>query len=162
MQSGRGLPTIALPSLIGRKLSQRQILVVVAALITVTLLSTGGLDAVPVNICPRSAERRLRFDIEPYGVQGPLRWTDLSPSVQSDFSLGGTIAVQDGYFPANAADTRPKPWSRKEVDELIDVARKRGPVSAYGAQASDDLYAALDAHPVEGKRVLVVGTQVPW
>ncbi|CAI5524228.1 unnamed protein product [Closterium sp. Naga37s-1] len=54
-------------------------------------------------------------------------------------------------------------WPTKQIDKKRQQAEARAPrVSHYGENTTLTFYETLDKYPVEGKSVLVIGSQVPW
>lgn len=115
-------------------------------------------------------EGESRFLIQPYlpsgPVSGPIRWAQLGESIRSEFTLGGQVSLMMNYF-SKVQETHPPVWNNSLMTSLVRMAKAKNPqvgnrLSHYGPTANDAFFKALKDYPVEGKTVLVVGSQHPW
>ncbi|CAI5494001.1 unnamed protein product, partial [Closterium sp. Naga37s-1] len=113
----------------------------------------------------QGSQNPSRFHIRDYGLQGPIPWTYIRPSVRDEFTVNGSIQAVDHFYGMDKHDSGVKPivWPTEEIDLRRQRAEARLPqVSAYGANTTLTFYEAFNKYPVKGKSVLVVGSQVPW
>jgi hypothetical protein len=78
------------------------------------------------------------------------------------YTMGGLSTVRSFYFDdkTNREDKTYPIYSRGEIESFVDKARKRQ--EYYYGYTDTFLYAALDRHPIRGKNVLLIGSNVPW
>lgn len=99
------------------------------------------------------------------GIRGPIKWWQLPLAVQHEFLMNGTSQLIDHYIEApNGAGHAG--WSNTNIEKLMDLAEQRvgwreGFPCGY-PMAPDDFYDSIDAYPVEGLSILVVGSETPW
>ncbi|CAI5457836.1 unnamed protein product [Closterium sp. Yama58-4] len=113
----------------------------------------------------QDSKKPSRFHIQDYGLQGPIPWTYIRPSVRDEFTVNGSIRTVENFHGMENRDSGVKPivWPTRDIDLRRQRAESRSPeVSAYGANTTLSFYEAFDKYPVKGKSVLVVGSQVPW
>ncbi|CAI6012859.1 unnamed protein product [Closterium sp. NIES-65] len=106
-----------------------------------------------------------RFHIQDYGLQGPIPWNYIRPSVRDAFTVNGSIRVIEFFRGTDMVDSGAKPfvWSTEFVAQKRRRAERRYPlVSSYGENTTLTFYEAFDKYPVKGKSVLVIGSQNPW
>jgi len=116
---------------------------------------------------------KLTFDLDPYPVRGPVHWSSINKEMRDLYTLNGKIPVRETYYFLNENGIPPvveypeairSVWRKAELEAFLERAKRRdtNDLTGYGPSAPRDVYAAIDAFPVEGKSVLVIGTQVPW
>ncbi|CAI5469788.1 unnamed protein product [Closterium sp. Yama58-4] len=113
----------------------------------------------------QSSQKPSRFHIQDYGLQGPIPWTYIRPSVRDEFTVNGSIRAVDKFYGMDKVDSGAKAfvWSTEFVAQKRRRAERRySVVSSYGENTTLTFYEAFDKYPVEGKSVLVVGSQNPW
>ncbi|GJP64350.1 hypothetical protein CLOP_g21356 [Closterium sp. NIES-67] len=123
----------------------------------------------PADLCittdNQDAQKPSRFHIPDYGLQGPIPWTYIRPSVRDQFTVNGSIRAVENFRGMDATDSGAKPfvWPSARIDLMRRRAEGRSPaVSSYGENTTLTFYEAFDKYPVKGKSVLVIGSQVPW
>ncbi|CAI7755237.1 unnamed protein product [Closterium sp. NIES-54] len=113
----------------------------------------------------QDSKKPSRFHIQDYGLQGPIPWTYIRPSVRDEFTVNGSIRAIELFCGLDMQDSGVMPivWPIKQIDKKRQQAEARAPrVSHYGENTTLTFYETLDKYPVEGKSVLVIGSQVPW
>lgn len=120
-------------------------------------------DALQGALRPAPAQpRESRFLVEPYPMPGPVNLSALSQRAQDDFTLNGRIPVL--YWLMNHRGLS-NDWSNERIEKFIKYAETRNlsaPMTHYGPHSLQSHFDALDAHPVKGMNVLVVGSIDPW
>lgn len=97
--------------------------------------------------------------------QQPPTWMHLSPRLQTEFSMNFTIPVRQWYIKENNATHSKHTWERSLLLKSIQEAEKGGVlenVRSYSAGDVQTLYRVLEKYPLNGKDVLVIGSQRPW
>lgn len=112
------------------------------------------------------AQASSRFLTSPHPVPGPIAWEHLSPQTRAEYTLDGRVPVKPWFknSTGEAAQVVAE-WSVSAIDARVAVADRRNhslPLCSYGVACNVAVFEALQAHPVEGKSVLVVGSQKPW
>lgn len=113
-----------------------------------------------------SNSSKSRFLVDAYPVVGPVPWEHLSKNTQDDFSLNGQIQVGPWFHTPPAGGARPE-WPTSLIDRYVYLVDAKNyyvgtRLSPYGPDTNDMFFQALDAYPVKGKSVLVVGSASPW
>lgn len=120
--------------------------------------------------------QRRTLQLAPFPIRGPVAWECLNEELKRDYLLGGKVKLlhwalfnNDEYkhgapvdYRASSLDVK---WSADLVRSLVATVDRRNAsekVSPYGTQVGGYFYPAFGRHPVEGKDVLVVGSQHPW
>ena len=80
-----------------------------------------------------------------------------------DFTYQGRVPVQRDGMNDQHGQTHDLVWPREEIERRRRQWREGRMTSLYGKETPINIARHLDAHmPVEGKRVLVLGSQKPW
>ena len=91
-------------------------------------------------------------------VSKPLR--QIPKSLAANFTHDGRIPIGRSYYDDAGGSGHNLVWTKENIDRRIDSGDFGG---SYGAAATNELRGALLEHgDLEGKRVLVVGSQHPW
>ncbi|CAI5531777.1 unnamed protein product, partial [Closterium sp. Naga37s-1] len=113
----------------------------------------------------QDSQKPSRFHIRDYGLQGPIPWTYIRPSVRDEFTVNGSIQAVENFRGMDSYDSGAKEfvWPTEQIDNYLRMAEERAPkVCPYGVNSTLSFYDAFDKYPVKGKTVLVVGSQIPW
>lgn len=78
----------------------------------------------------------------------------------NEFTLGGQIPVTSFYRDDSYPPERPLIYGFEEVEQLKRKAEQKE--EHYYGSTDTFLYAALDAYPIQGKTVAIMGSTVPW
>ncbi|CAI5494020.1 unnamed protein product [Closterium sp. Naga37s-1] len=122
-------------------------------------------DCTSSSIDQQDSRKSSRFHIQDYGLQGPIPWTYIRPTVRDEFTVNGSIRAVKYFHGTDMGDSGAKAvvWPTGQIDRKKRMAEARIPrVSKYGENATLSFYEALDKYPVERKSVLVIGSQTPW
>ncbi|CAI5462179.1 unnamed protein product [Closterium sp. Yama58-4] len=156
----------------------QQALIVSAVLIAAVIITSqfysaswNGSNRRPSDDCTitsgnqQDSKKSSRFHIQDYGLQGPIPWTYIRPSVRHEFTVNGSIQTVEHFHSMDMGDSGAKAivWPTAQIDRKKRQAEARSPrVYKYGENATLSFYEALDKYPIEGKSVLVIGSQTPW
>lgn len=77
------------------------------------------------------------------------------------FTMGGKIPVLNWYLYEVYSKDKPNNFLKSDIDDFIQRIQ-RGETGHYGKDLDSWLYAALDKYPIQGKDVVIIGSQVPW
>lgn len=94
---------------------------------------------------------------------GPIPFENLSRAAQGEFTLGGKVEVVSELY-VDRVSSNPV-WTSDIIERNIAAANERDPKTGpctYMEACNSAFYEALEAHPVEGQNVLVVGSLDPW
>ncbi|CAI7934313.1 unnamed protein product [Closterium sp. NIES-54] len=122
-------------------------------------------DWIITSIKQHASQKATRFLIPDYGLQGPIPWKYIRPSVRDEFTVNGAIQAVDQFYGMELEDSGEKAfvWKNEVIDEKRRMAEARArKVSSYGVNATQAFYGALDKYTVKGQSVLVIGSQKPW
>lgn len=86
------------------------------------------------------------------------QWSELPQQLQQAYLLGGRLKKEDWYI--NEASAARRLWPRSNFDALLKKAQNREP--HYYERTDTWLYKALDAYPVKGRSVAIMGSTEPW
>ena len=81
----------------------------------------------------------------------------IPPGLLDRFTMGGRIPVVDYYF--NDHPDHSAKYTKENIDKLVERAKNRETLCYENTEQW--LYALLDRHPIEGKTVLIVGSEIP-
>ena len=114
---------------------------------------------VPVN-CPTIFSDSV-FIERGHGEGVPFR---IHTNAKNEFTLNGAIPVRTWYFDQNyhAQTTDTRVWDRTLVEEWIRLASVGELVGNYGRNETNHLKNALGYAKIQGGRILVIGSEVPW
>lgn len=89
-----------------------------------------------------------------------IDWDDVDESLKRRFLMDGNVKLL--HWPAllNESYTLPHYYSKEIVNELIEKAKNRK-MNYYGS-TDVHLYSALDKFPIEGQKVVILGSTRPW
>jgi hypothetical protein len=83
--------------------------------------------------------------------------------LRARYTMQGRIPWASWYFDSRGhEDAAPRVYDAATLAEFVDRARRRVPQADVYPKSDGWLFEALDAFPVAGKTVLVVGSQVPF
>ena len=85
---------------------------------------------------------------------------EIPHDLQGHFTLGGQIGVDTWYLDDTQEPSISKVYRLQEVTALVTQARQKG-ANYYGSTDSF-LFEALEHHPIVGKEIGIIGSQVPW
>ena len=86
---------------------------------------------------------------------------DIPDHMCLEYTLGDTVPVSGWYFDDKSDKPESyQPRSRNEINNFMEMAKSRR--EYYYGPTDTWLYNAIDAYPIRGKRVLIVGSNVPW
>jgi len=86
---------------------------------------------------------------------------DIPESMCAEFTMNYQIPVSRWYFDDKSdPDTSYQVRTREYIDNLVEQAKAR--VMWYYEEMDLWLWEALEAYPIKGKRVLIVGSNIPW
>jgi len=130
------------------------------------IASLGGPKCPPLHLSSQHPSPNSRYLIDPYPINGPIKWSALSPGTQSAFSLGGRVKVVEMY-PTYVNETVGPHWTREGVEGMVKAAESGQPnvgqsLSTYGPYTNGIFHDAFKAFSVAGKSVLVLGSRAPW
>lgn len=89
---------------------------------------------------------------------------DLKPGYEQEFLLNGYTVLTSLYFQQEeyAPDAQSPIWGAAFIADMVAAAKARKPSLGIYGEAVQDVYRALDCHPVSGTHGAVFGTEVPW
>lgn len=116
---------------------------------------------------------RQSLHIGSYPIRGPLPWAYLPDLLRNEYLLDGNVTLENSEFSHNGPlkpEDYGKPlkaterarWSTAEITERIQRVKGGVSVCSYGPGCDADFASAIKAFPVEGKDVLVIGSETPW
>jgi hypothetical protein len=92
------------------------------------------------------------------------QWQDIPQAMRDEFLLQGKIELHNWYI--NETDEQKPPfWSNVMIEQGVNVVKSGGMlenIRCYGEESIRDLYRALAKYPIEGKKVLILGSRRPW
>lgn len=94
---------------------------------------------------------------------GPMPFENLSRAAQREFTLDGQVEVVSALY-VDRVSSNPV-WTKQVIARNIAAADRRDPKTGpctYFEACNSAFYEALEAHPVQGQNVLVVGSLDPW
>lgn len=90
-----------------------------------------------------------------------IRWDLLSIEQKNGFTMNGTVEKIDWFFSDLDSAVKPELYDEKTVDDYLFKIKQRAQGDSYG-WTDTWLYNCLDRHPIEGKRVAIMGSIKPW
>jgi len=90
-----------------------------------------------------------------------IRWDLLSIEQKNGFTMNGAVEKIDWYFSDLDSSVKPELYDEKTVNEYLSKIKYRAQGDSYG-WTDTWLYNCLDRHPIEGKRVAIMGSIKPW
>ena len=93
-------------------------------------------------------------------LENPVKWGELSPEQQKEFTMDGLMEYEDRYMTDGAGVASNNFWSKPRVDDLIRRATNREECHYPGTTKM--LYCALDKYSIEGKSVAIIGSAAPF
>ena len=82
--------------------------------------------------------------------------------LRSRYTMQGRIPWAGWYFDSRGGDAGSRVYDDAALELYVDRAKRRVPQADVYPKADAWLFDALDAFPIAGKTVLVVGSQVPF
>lgn len=103
------------------------------------------------------------FDIDPYPFLGPVAWSAMHARMQAEFTMNGAVPAMDVFYDSYLAGETLPVWTTETINQMVGLVQaKSTEFGTYGKQAILDVISAIEAYPVIGKTVLVVGSVNPW
>ncbi|CAI5464210.1 unnamed protein product [Closterium sp. Yama58-4] len=109
--------------------------------------------------------KRTRFLISNFGLPGPVPWEWIRESVQQQFTLGGRVRIETWFWNTDSPESGVKPfvWSNDDIEQQVAMARRRNAsFGSYEPSNTASFFSAFEKYPLDGKSVLVIGSQLPW
>ncbi len=115
---------------------------------------------VSVN-CPSIFSDSVFIDRGHRGVNAPIR---IPREYRREYTLNGTIPVREWYFDQNyhTKSAKMRIWERELVDAWTRLASRGELDGNYGRNETNHLKSALRHAQIQGGRVLVIGSEIPW
>ena len=113
---------------------------------------------------------------------GPVEWDALPGALREQFTMGGRIARGSEMLRDVSSADAERQWNSGDIERRVAVARmarasmqqhgdvevavreaaRSGLTHPYDDAALINVFAALHAHPVDGKQGIVLGSETPW
>lgn len=90
-----------------------------------------------------------------------IRWDLLSIEQKNEFTMNGTVEKIDWFFSDLDSAVKTELYNEKTVNDYLFKIKQRAQGDSYG-WTDTWLYNCLDRHPIEGKRVAIMGSIKPW
>lgn len=92
------------------------------------------------------------------------KWNEIDSETKDGYSMSGRIPIVVKHYDEPLESQSPV-WSRTLIEKGVELAHARSMlenIRSYDPSTVQDLYAALDSYPIQGKDVVVIGSRRPW